>query len=493
MVVAPVVPVEDEGHGRPAVRATQRSLLAQGPQGRLRPPRPHQVGGDHEQHLVGPLHGSAPEPGIGVRGPVADVQHHVAEALAQLSQEAHGEVAPHAPHISGLRHAGQDGPLRAPPVEGLQLLGEGLLPLPGGLGVGVGQHVEALQRIGVQVRGDARRPAGVDTDGGRDGPQAARQVDGDGGAPRAPRPPTTAMVVRARAPGWFPAGPPAGRCVGAARRCSSRPGPPGGAVRDVRAAPGAARHRSPASLQGPASGRGQAGGQGGGGLVHGQQERLQDLVRRGVEVHQVHGARGACPGPPSHGPPLARTSGDSGTAGVVAGGVVAVRVGREEDERDTAPAQLREPVARQAVQVEGEQGVDLPAARGLQHLVRAQAAPGDGEGDRQRALGVGEAGEEEPLALRIAQPGGQADEPGQRIDAPGRLRPGRGPGGAPPRDSGDGSCRETGDARPGGVGGGNGARSRPAAPPPGARARRPGCRSSGRWPVGSPRPGTPPG
>ena len=112
---------------------------------------------------------------------------------------------------------------------------------------------------------------------------------------------------------------------------------------------------------------------------------------------------------------------------MVAGGVVAVRVGREEDERDTAPAQLREPVARQAVQVEGEQGgVDLPAARGLQHLVRAQAAPGDGEGDRQRALGVGEAGEEDPLALRIAQPGGQADEPGQRIDAPGRPAPGRG-------------------------------------------------------------------
>ena len=99
VVVAPVVPVEDEGDGRPAVRATQRSLLAQGPQGRLRPPRPHQVGGDHEQHLVGPLR-SAPEPGIGVRGPVADIQHHVAEALAQLSQEAHSEVAPR-PHISG--------------------------------------------------------------------------------------------------------------------------------------------------------------------------------------------------------------------------------------------------------------------------------------------------------------------------------------------------------------------------------------------------------
>ena len=160
-----------------------------GPQGRLRPPRPHQVGRAHEQHLVGPLHGSAPEAGIGVRGPVADVQHHIAEALPQLSQEAHGEVAPHAaPHLR-LGHAGQDGPVRAPPVEGLQLLGESLLPLPGGLGIGVGQHVEALQRIGVQVRGDARRAAGVDADGGRDGPQGGRQVDGDGGAPRAPRSP----------------------------------------------------------------------------------------------------------------------------------------------------------------------------------------------------------------------------------------------------------------------------------------------------------------
>ena len=352
------------------------------------------------------------------------------------------------PHLR-LRHAGQDGPLRAPPVEAAAP-GEGLLPLPGGLGIGVGQHVEALQRIGVQVRGRrsasgwrrhrrwARRPPG------------GRQVDGDGGAPRAPGP-HDGDGGQGEGPGWFPRA--SRRTLRRRRPALFLPaGPPGG-VRDVQAAPGAARHRSPASLRGRRRGGARRGarGRGPGARPAGAPPGPRPARRRGAP-----GARGDCLETPAPAPPRP-VSGDSGTAGVVAGGVIAVRVGREEDERDTAPAQL-EAVARQAVQSKASRAAStspLRAASNTSSALRQRRATA-------KVTGSGRWGWVRPGRRILSRSGSPSPAARRTSRGSGSMPLGaRRPGGSP-EGLGDGSCRERG-TRPGGWAGATG-RAHGAAP-----------------------------